>query len=74
MRREVVADDCFRLHFEKDRCRVTFDFDASRPNIPVVEVYADSTGGLLTPQDALALGVELVAWARRQQQCGGESP
>lgn len=71
MRRELIADDCFRLHFEKDRCKVTFDFDASRPNIPVVEVYADHTGGLLTPQDALALGVELIAWARQYQYGGG---
>lgn len=70
MRRERIADDCFRLHFG-DRCKVTFDFDSSRPNIPVVEVYADSTGGLLAPQDAVVLGEELVAWGR--QHGGGSS-
>jgi hypothetical protein len=69
--KEPYAADCFRMHFGSGDCKATFDFDASRPNLPVVEVHVGRYDGVLTPQDALCLGEALIKWAR---QYGGESP
>ncbi len=67
--KEHYDADCFRMRFG-DRCKILLDFDASRPNLPVVEVYTDQNGGVMPPQDARTLGEELIAWA---QQYGGAS-
>lgn len=66
--REHYAADCFRMRFG-DQCKAVFDFDASRPDQPVVEVYTGQGGGLLNPQDAAVLGEALTGWA---QQYGGD--
>lgn len=68
--KEPYADDCFRMHFGTGDCKASFDFDASRPNLPVVEICVGRYDGVLNPQDAAVLGQELVAWA---QQYGGGS-
>ncbi len=69
--KEHYAADAFRMHFGSGDCKATFDFDASRPNQPVVEIWTGKYDGVLSPQDALTIGEELVAWGR---QYGGESP
>ncbi len=68
--KEHYAADAFRMHFGAGDCRATFDFDASRPDQPVVEIWVGRYDGVLNPRDAMCLGEELVAWAR---QHGGGS-
>ena len=65
----VEISDWFKMTFG-ERQKARFDFDASRPDKPVVEIYTARNGALLNPQEAAQLGNVLVAWA---QQYGGAS-
>lgn len=65
----VEISEWFKAEFGT-RQRALFDFDASRPRLPVVEIYTKPDGALLNPQEAAQLGNLLVAWAQRY---GGSS-
>ncbi len=60
----VQITEWFKVEFG-DRQKALFDFDASRPDRPVVEIYTADTGALLDPPEAARLGNLLTRWAQR---------
>ncbi len=68
--KEHYAAGAFRMHFGSGDCKATFDFDASLPDRPSVEIWVGKYDGVLTPRDAKCVGEALVEWA---QQHGGAS-
>lgn len=60
----IEITEWFKVHFGT-RQKALFDFDASRPDQPVVEIYTAHDGALLNPQEAEELGNTLLAWAQR---------